>query len=434
MFQVEVWGGAGEHGRSCYYVQFEQRAVLLDCGVKKGHEEMYPLLDAAKARKLSCVFLSHAHEDHSMAIPLLYRDGYTGVVWTTRSTAQQLDNYFASWQRYVQDAGYELPYTKEHMEQVRYRFVEDMAAPGQWFTVESGLEACWGPSGHLAGSIWLLIKHEDKTLFYSGDYSPDSKLLVADLPSPEYVHDLQFAIMDAAYADDETGQEQLIKEFVATCGRALERGGHVWLPVPRFGRGHELIDILAEAYPHTQIVCDERLEQGFQALFGEELWLKAESVAPYKEMWSSRVQVLSQEQIRQKSIRSDKTIILTADPMLQSRDAANLLEAFQSNPENAIILTGHVYPGTCAARLLAEEKPGVQVTRHRYKIHQGLSEVARMLDQLKPKTTLLVHSPKEKTDRLQAKLVAQGYKNILSCTPGDRIVMDDDPCLFTNLR
>lgn len=421
--QVEVWGGAGEHGRSCYYVQFGQRSVLLDCGVKKGQEDMYPLLDAAKVRELTAVFLSHAHEDHSMAIPLLVRYGYNGVVWTTRSTAHQLESYYASWQKYVRDAGKEMPYTSEHIEQVRYRFLEDVSAPGQWFSVEPGIEVCWGPSGHLAGSVWFLLKAEGQTLFYSGDYSPDSRLLSAHLPAPEYVQDLKFAIMDAAYADDETEQQLLIETLVETCGQVLDRGGHVWLPVPMFGRGHEMIEILAEAFPDTQILCDEQLEKGFQALCGDELWLRADKLHAYKQMWSSRVQVLNQEQVMRRSILPERTIFLSADPMLQSRASGIMLEACRARQENAILLTGHVYPGTRAARLLAEEKPGFEVTRCRYKIHQGLPDVRRMLDQLRPKSTLLVHAPKDKTDRLQTKLIALGYDRIYSCVPGDKIVI-----------
>ncbi|HZG79768.1 MAG TPA: MBL fold metallo-hydrolase [Brevibacillus sp.] len=421
--QVEVWGGAGEHGRSCYYVQFGQRSVLLDCGVKKGPEDMYPLLDAAKVRELTTVFLSHAHEDHSMAIPLLVRHGYNGVVWTTRSTVHQLQSYYASWQKYVRDAGKEMPYTAEHIEQVRYRFLEDVSAPGQWFSVEPGIEACWGPSGHLTGSVWFLLKVEGQTLFYSGDYSPDSRLLSAILPAPEHVQDLSFAIMDAAYADDETEQQLLIETLVETCRQVLDRGGHVWLPVPMFGRGHEMIEILAEAFPDIQILCDEQLEKGFQALCEDELWLQADKLHAYKQMWSSRVQVLNQEQVMGRSILPERTIFLSADPMLQSRASGILLEACRAREENAILLTGHVYPGTRAARLLAEEKPGFEVVRCRYKIHQGLPDVRRMLDQLRPKSTLLVHAPKAKTDRLQTKLIALGYDRIYSCVPGDTIIM-----------
>lgn len=35
MMQLTIWGGAGEHGRSSYLLQYKDEAVLLDCGGKK---------------------------------------------------------------------------------------------------------------------------------------------------------------------------------------------------------------------------------------------------------------------------------------------------------------------------------------------------------------------------------------------------------------
>lgn len=44
----------------------------------------YPLIEPEIVPQLDAVLLSHAHEDHSVAIPLLYKMGYQGEVWTTR--------------------------------------------------------------------------------------------------------------------------------------------------------------------------------------------------------------------------------------------------------------------------------------------------------------------------------------------------------------
>lgn len=35
MIKLNVWGGAGEHGRSAYLLSGSQFHLLLDCGVKK---------------------------------------------------------------------------------------------------------------------------------------------------------------------------------------------------------------------------------------------------------------------------------------------------------------------------------------------------------------------------------------------------------------
>ena len=83
MIKLNVWGGAGEHGRSAYLLSGSLYRLLLDCGVKKEGNGEYPLIEPAVVPQLDAVLLSHAHEDHSVAIPLLYKLGYTGEVWTT---------------------------------------------------------------------------------------------------------------------------------------------------------------------------------------------------------------------------------------------------------------------------------------------------------------------------------------------------------------
>lgn len=69
MTKLRIWGGAGEHGRSCYVFEGKQHRVMLDCGVKKEGTGQYPVFPPQVAERLTAVLLSHAHEDHSMALP-----------------------------------------------------------------------------------------------------------------------------------------------------------------------------------------------------------------------------------------------------------------------------------------------------------------------------------------------------------------------------
>ncbi|NHN33036.1 MBL fold metallo-hydrolase [Paenibacillus agricola] len=183
--QATVWGGAGEHGRSCYLIEEGQTRVVLDCGVKKEGNGEYPLLDEGIVPRLDAVFLSHAHEDHSMAIPLLYAMGYTGIVWTTRATCEQLPAYFAAWKRYVVSQGADLPYAERDIAAIRYAYIDEQVAAGAWLQLSPQLSVCWGRSGHLAGSIWLLLNIAGSLVFYSGDYTAESALLAADWPRLE---------------------------------------------------------------------------------------------------------------------------------------------------------------------------------------------------------------------------------------------------------
>ena len=75
MMRVEVWGGAGEYGRSCYFVKNKETKIVFDCGINRSYEDSYPKIERA-VPFLDAVFLSHIHEDHTMGLPLLAKYGY----------------------------------------------------------------------------------------------------------------------------------------------------------------------------------------------------------------------------------------------------------------------------------------------------------------------------------------------------------------------
>ncbi|MFX3648195.1 MAG: MBL fold metallo-hydrolase [Paenibacillus sp.] len=180
MIKLNVWGGAGEHGRSAYLLSGSRFHLLLDCGVKKEGAGQYPLIDPEIVPQLDAVLLSHAHEDHSVAIPLLYKMGYQGEVWTTRETREQLGTYFRAWRSNMERAGYVIPYDETDEQRIRYRFLENEAERGHWFEIIPGVAAIWGRSGHLAGSVWFGLEMEGKRVLYSGDYTSESMLLQDD--------------------------------------------------------------------------------------------------------------------------------------------------------------------------------------------------------------------------------------------------------------
>ncbi len=76
MMRIEVWGGAGEYGRSCYFVKNKETKILFDCGINRSYEDSYPKIEREVVPFLDAVFLSHIHEDHTMGLPLLAKYGY----------------------------------------------------------------------------------------------------------------------------------------------------------------------------------------------------------------------------------------------------------------------------------------------------------------------------------------------------------------------
>ena len=70
--QIKIHGSGQEVGRSAIMLDDGKTKVMLDYGVKLQPEPpSYP----AKPEKIDAVILSHAHLDHSGALPVFYRKG-----------------------------------------------------------------------------------------------------------------------------------------------------------------------------------------------------------------------------------------------------------------------------------------------------------------------------------------------------------------------
>ena len=79
-------GAAHEVTGSCTLLEACGKKILIDCGMEQG-PDIYensglPVSPAA----IDCVFLTHAHIDHSGKLPLLIKNGFCGNVYATTAT------------------------------------------------------------------------------------------------------------------------------------------------------------------------------------------------------------------------------------------------------------------------------------------------------------------------------------------------------------
>lgn len=431
--QLKVWGGAGEHGRSCYLLQNGDTRVMLDCGVKRAGTGEYPLLDPAEIPHIDAVFLSHAHEDHSIALPLLYKLGYRGKVWTTRITAELLPAYYAAWGRYAEQQATRLPYDETDVGRIAYAYLDEAAPALSWIELGPQLRVCWGCSGHMLGSVWLLLELAGRSFFYSGDYTEESRLLRTDALShlPGGPVDLAGAVIDAAYGPDAEPQSAKLAQLYAAADRILAGGGQLLLPVPLSGRGQELLLLLQQQFPGVPLRVEEELLYGLEQLLRQPGagWLRPGAEAELAAALGG-LDIVRDAAQRTQLVQpgAQPGIILTGDGMMQSPKAQWYYEQLRCDPRSGIILTGHASRDTFADRLLrapASER-GCSVERIAYKIHQGLPDVRRMLQALLPwscPAIVLAHAPLADTDALQQQLEAEGYRGLLSLRPGDVVTL-----------
>ena len=90
---IQFLGAAGTVTGSKHLVRSDGRQVLLDCGLFQGLKELRlrNWQHRFDAKAIDAVVLSHAHVDHSGALPLLVRGGFRGRIHCTAGTADLLE-------------------------------------------------------------------------------------------------------------------------------------------------------------------------------------------------------------------------------------------------------------------------------------------------------------------------------------------------------
>jgi metallo-beta-lactamase family protein len=87
--ELEFVGAAQCVTGSKHIVRTKHATILLDCGLVQGkrRESLSENQNlGVDPRAIDAVILSHAHIDHSGALPLLVKNGYEGLIYTTPAT------------------------------------------------------------------------------------------------------------------------------------------------------------------------------------------------------------------------------------------------------------------------------------------------------------------------------------------------------------
>ncbi|MGB4067749.1 MAG: MBL fold metallo-hydrolase, partial [Nitrospira sp.] len=88
--KLSFYGAARSVTGSRHLVEVPGFRMLLDCGMFQGRRDEAVRKNRELGfdpKSLSAVLLSHAHIDHSGALPVLPRQGFSGKVYLTRASA-----------------------------------------------------------------------------------------------------------------------------------------------------------------------------------------------------------------------------------------------------------------------------------------------------------------------------------------------------------
>lgn len=310
---LHLAGGVGEHGRNCFAVHGSDVHFLVDCGIM-GHQ--HPDLSKDEISLLDAVFLTHSHKDHSGSLSWLRENGYTGPLIATRACLEQInpdENAIA---------------------------LEDICPEKTGMFHDLNIH--WGRSGHCRGAVSFLFEAEGKRILFSGDYSEQSLVYQCD-PIRNVTADI--GVIDCAYGRHGHDRVKAGKRLAELVRKWYEKGETALFPVPKYGRGMDLIDLFEKA--GVPVYADKI--QRHEIRKGDSFWCR--EIPPY-----------IPEKIR---AFTDHGILFVSDPQMKKEKTQRLAGCVDH-----IVLTGTAEPGGMAYERWKKKEASLIF----WPVHQGRAE------------------------------------------------------------
>jgi metallo-beta-lactamase family protein len=199
------------------------------------------------------VVLTHAHVDHTGALPLLVRDGFRGAVHCTPATRdlaalllpdsgrlQEEEARYANRRGYSRHAPNAQPlYTEEDALAALPRL--SPLPYGARATVAPGVQALFRRAGHILGSAEVLLELDGsppRRILFSGDLGRWNAPILPD-PAPGAAADA--LLVESTYAGKRHADAPPAEALAAELDRAARTGGAIVMPAFAIGRTQEIL-------------------------------------------------------------------------------------------------------------------------------------------------------------------------------------------------
>ena len=365
---IAFLGATGTVTGSKYLVSAGGQMILVDCGLFQGYKQLRlrnhaPLpVDVAD---IDAVVLTHAHLDHSGYLPLLIKNGFAGKVYCSEATRdlcaillpdsghlQEEEAEYANRHKYSKHAPALPLYTREDAERSLTRFAPvDFARDTD---LGGGLALHLLPAGHMLGSSFVRLRHDGKTLLFTGDLGrPNDLIMVA----PTVVDRADYLVVESTYGDrrhDSTDPQQRLAEII---NRTATRGGAVIVPAFAVGRAQTLMYLIhllkaAHAIPDLPVFLNSPMAVNATRIYHNHLGEHRLTPDQCDAMCAAARIVNSVEESKALNMRQGPMIVISASGMATGGRVVHHLKAFAPDPRNTILFVGFQAGGTRGAAML----------------------------------------------------------------------------------
>lgn len=468
---VEFVGAARTVTGSRHLVRTSRGTILLDCGLYQGRRA------EARARNLhlgfdaeavDAVVLSHAHIDHSGALPLLGKLGFRGDVHTTSAT-RDLCSVMLKDAAMIQaaDARYlnrEIERGTADAEPVAPLYdardvdrVVKLMHPlpyHQSRPILPGVRLTFLDAGHVLGSAITVLDIDDvggpKRLVFTGDLGRRHLPILRDPEVPANAHAL---IMESTYGNRlHPPIEEMDEELAAVVCRTHARRGTVVIPSFALERAQEILFSLrklrsANKIPPMPVFVDSPLATNITEVFRKHPECLDEDALKLPGHGGNLFDFegLSYTSSVADSIAITKLhepkIIIAASGMCEAGRVLHHLAATVEDEHNTVVIVGFQAQHTLGRRLVELRSRvrifGVERARRAevvvlngFSAHADQNDLLAFAENVRARGTLesvaLVHGDPEPQNVLAGLLRSRGFANVVTPAQGDRMDVSHD--------
>jgi metallo-beta-lactamase family protein len=466
MIELEFIGGARTVTGSKHVLRTSRTTILLECGLFQGprRESMERNRElSVPVDEIQAVVLSHAHIDHSGALPLLHKHGYDGPVYTTPATRdlmvpmledaamiQESDARFI--QRLIEKDHADIEPVEPLFSKADVIGLLEQVITLPYHrshTIAPGIQLTFLDAGHVLGSAVVVLDIEDegerKRFVFTGDLGRRRLPILRDPQIPEGA---DYLMMESTYGDRMHDPVELLADsLLAVVKRTVDRKGKLIIPSFALERAQEIIYVLKQLQaekrlPKIPVYVDSPLTVRLTDVFklhpdcydGEAATHLWNGNSPFE--FEGLTYVSDVEGSKAIDAEPGPSIIIAASGMCEAGRVLHHLRAFIGSPKNTVLIVGFQAPHTLGRRLV-EKRTEVKIfgIMHRreaevvvlngFSAHAdqaGLVEFAGAVrDKGRLARTILVHGEPSAQAALTAKLSEQGISSIVSPGPGERL-------------
>ena len=254
-------GAAHEVTGSCTYLEVGDKKGVVDYGMEQGKDLFENVGLPVPASQLDFVLLTHAHIDHSGKLPLLYKQGFRGSVYSSAATVSlcaimladsaHIQMQEAEWKsrKSLRNGGPEIEplYDIDDAEALMKLMIP--CDYDKVIQVNDCVSVRFTDVGHLLGSaaieVWLTENGQKRKLCFSGDVGNINQPILRD---PQSVRDTEYLVLESTYGDREHDMERIdyVSALAQRIQTTLDAGGNLVIPSFAVGRTQEMLYFIRE--------------------------------------------------------------------------------------------------------------------------------------------------------------------------------------------